>query len=155
MENISKCTSSWVLLLLKEEYTVDESSDMFDMNNMNLTSMKKTMENSWYVLLDILRLWLAELGKNNLDEAVKIGHRKKDLISSCYFAGKKCNIEKDFSSFFFAQYGNCYTYNLHLPEKENFEDTMEELAQNQQFHEDNEESLSGFTGPQVRSLLSG
>ena len=58
-------------------------------------------------------------------------------------------MEKDFSSFFFTQYGNCYTYNLHLPEKENFEDSMEELAQNQQFHEDNEESLSGFTGPQV------
>lgn len=67
--------------------------------------------------------------------------------------GKKCNVEKDFSSFFFAQYGNCYTYNLHLPEKENFEDTMEELAQNQQFHEDNEESLSGFTGPQVERSL--
>ena len=92
MENISKCTSSWVLMLLKEEYTMDENSNMFDVNSMNLTSMKKTMENSWYVLLDILRLWLAELGKNNLEEAVKIGHRKKDLISSCYFAGRILNL---------------------------------------------------------------
>lgn len=47
MENISKCTSSWVLSLLKEEYTVDADSNMFDVNAMNLTSMKKTMENSW------------------------------------------------------------------------------------------------------------
>ena len=88
MENISKCTSSWVLQLLKEEYNVNESSDMFDVNKMNLTSMKKTMENSWVVLLDILRLWVAELGKNNLEDAIQIGHRKTDLISSCHFAGE-------------------------------------------------------------------
>lgn len=57
-----------------------------------------------------------------------IGHQSSDLIKSCYFAGKKCDPDKDFKGTFYPQHGNCFTYAMDSGEAE-------------------KESLSGFTGP--------
>lgn len=69
-------------------------------------------ETPWFILLDLLSSWLAELAKNDPIEARRIGHQSHDLITDCYFAGRECNVAEEFSSFFYNSYGNCYTYNL-------------------------------------------
>ena len=59
-----------------------------------------------------MQSWLADLARKRPDEAMLIGHQPKDMIKSCYFAGKKCEISKDFKSAFYSQHGNCFSYNI-------------------------------------------
>lgn len=70
---------------------------------------------------------LASLSRVSPEKAMAIGHQASDLIKSCYFAGKRCDPEKDFKATFYSQHGNCFTYDMGSGEAE-------------------KESLSGFTG---------
>jgi hypothetical protein len=138
-EGLYRCTGSWVGELLKDELppsalhraasernvTDDDLVDMIA----NLNGENRSSENSWYILLDVLRSWIAELSRKHITDAIEMGHQKRNLISSCFFAGKRCDLDKDLHPFFFSTYGNCYTYNF-------------------QTNDQAKQSLSGFTGPQ-------
>lgn len=71
-----------------------------------------------YILLDQMQSWLANLVRKQPDEAMLIGHQAKDMIKSCFFAGKKCDIKRDFHSAFYSQHGNCFSYNTVTPRAE-------------------------------------
>lgn len=146
-DGLYRCTGSWVGNLLKDELPPSVTHRTFDDQESNNKSIdasnesnvdapsnianeeNRNSENSWYILLDILRSWIAELSRKHIQDAIEIGHQKHDLISSCYFAGKKCDLDKDLHPFFFSTYGNCYTYNFQVDDQA-------------------KQSLSGFTGPQ-------
>lgn len=85
-------------------------------------------ETPWFILIDLLENWLASLSRLSPEKAIAIGHQSRDLIKSCYFAGKRCDPDKDFKATFYSQHGNCFTYSMDSGEAE-------------------KESLSGFTGP--------
>ena len=113
IKQLTSCTGPWVNELL----------------GFNASSQAaQEGETPWYILLDLLENWLANLSREDPEMAKKIGHQKEDLIRSCYFAGKKCDINKDFRTAFYSQHGNCFTYAM---------EGGEALK----------ESLSGFTGP--------
>ena len=134
-EGLYRCTGNWVGELLKDELPRQSHDPPVNSFGIELPTAEvvkeqnRGTENSWYILLDLLRSWIAELSRNQIDQAIQIGHQKKDLISSCYFAGKRCDMDRDLHQIFFSTYGNCYTYNF-------------------QRNENTEQSLSGFTGPQ-------
>ena len=113
INQLTSCTGPWVNELLGFNSTSQAAQEG---------------ETPWYILLDLLENWLANLSREDPEMAHSIGHQSKDLIKSCYFAGKKCDIEKDFKTTFHSQHGNCFTYAM---------DSGESMK----------ESLSGFTGP--------
>ncbi|KAI1292797.1 Degenerin mec-4 [Halotydeus destructor] len=108
---LTTCTGPWVSGLLGVNETTSSSS-----------------ETPWFILLDLMQSWMADLSRKHPDQAKLIGHQAKDMIKSCYFAGKKCNIERDFQSEFYSQHGNCFSYNT--------DEVAAEVLQ------------TGFTGPQ-------
>lgn len=103
LDQLSSCTGPWVNELLG-----------FNQSKADETGVKRLSEGEtpWYILLDLLETWLAHLARNAPDKAKVIGHQAKDMIKSCYFAGKKCDPEKDFKAVFHAQHGNCFTYSM-------------------------------------------
>lgn len=94
IKQLSTCTGPWVNGLL----------------GFNETFAAKG-ETPWFILVDLLQSWLANLGRKHPEEAKLIGHQARDMIRSCSFAGKKCDVERDFRSVFFSQHGNCFSYN--------------------------------------------
>ncbi|RWS14312.1 amiloride-sensitive sodium channel alpha subunit-like protein [Dinothrombium tinctorium] len=119
MRGLSTCTGPWINSILNHNTTPQEHHHD-----------EGVQESPWYILLELLQAWLADMGRNKPSEIQKLGHQKKDLISSCYFAGKRCDIEKEFVHSFHSSYGNCYSYNV---------------LWNKNVKE--KDSLSGFTGP--------
>lgn len=112
------------------------SQQMFQILNNCSTPWIETLKESikkgetpWFLLLDLLSSWLADLAKNHPDHAKEVGHHATDLIQQCIFAGHTCSARADFSHFFYSSYGNCFTYNLHINSTQS------------------QTSLSGFTGP--------
>lgn len=79
-----------------------------------LASLSGKGETPWFVLLELLEAWLASYSQKNPRGAKRIGHQAGDLIKKCYFAGKRCDTQKDFSTFFYNSYGNCFTYNTQM-----------------------------------------
>lgn len=103
LEQLSSCTGPWVNELLGfNQSTEIVGGPPVDANG----------ETPWYILLDLLETWLAHLARNVPEKAKVIGHQAKDMIKACYFAGKKCDPEKDFKAVFHAQHGNCFTYSM-------------------------------------------
>lgn len=118
---ISKCTGPWLESLNKNGLST---------------------ESTWFILLDLLESWLANLARNNAETAIKIGHQIEDLVIGCYFEGKPCDLAKDFKQFFFSSHGNCYSYNIHTPNL-----TGGDWDNNINYNLDDEGSVTGFTGP--------
>lgn len=113
ISQLTSCTRPWV-------------NDLLGFNASSESA--QSGETPWFILLDLLENWLARLSRVSPEKAIAIGHQSKDLIRSCYFAGKRCDPEKDFRPTFYSQHGNCFTYSMDSGEAE-------------------KESLSGFTGP--------
>lgn len=125
---LTSCTRPWV-------------NDLLQFNASSESALAG--ETPWFMLLDLLENWsvplsdrtatqsscrrLASLSRVSPEKAMAIGHQASDLIKSCYFAGKRCDPEKDFRGTFYSQHGNCFTYDMDSGEAE-------------------KESLSGFTG---------
>uniref|UniRef100_T1KCT8 Uncharacterized protein n=1 Tax=Tetranychus urticae TaxID=32264 RepID=T1KCT8_TETUR len=121
LNGLSSCTAPWVRSVLR----VNSSSEKdFDQS-----------ESPWYILLDLLQSWLADLSRHHLSVARQLGHQSSDLIVSCHFAGKKC-YPIEFESIFSSSYGNCYTYNM-----------AESLISSATLSKPSDQKLSGFTGP--------
>ena len=95
LDQLSSCTGPWV-------------NDLLGYN----ASAAKSGETPWYILLDLLETWMANVARSEPEKAQKIGHQAEDLIKTCYFAGKKCDPKKDFKAVFHAQHGNCFTYSM-------------------------------------------
>ncbi|RWS27383.1 amiloride-sensitive sodium channel alpha subunit-like protein, partial [Leptotrombidium deliense] len=119
MKGLSTCTGPWINSILNHNATPAEHGHD-----------ESVKESPWYILLELLQAWLADMGRNKPEDIQKLGHQAHDLIISCYFAGKRCDIEKEFMHSFHSSYGNCYSYNV---------------LWNKNVKE--KDSLSGFTGP--------
>jgi len=113
IRQLTSCTGPWV-------------NELLGFNSSSQAAQEG--QTPWYILLDLLENWLANLSREDPEKAMMIGHQAKDLMRSCYFAGKKCDIQRDFKTTFHSQNGNCFTYAM---------DSGEAMK----------ESLSGFTGP--------
>ena len=113
LDQLSSCTGPWVNELLgfnqSKATDTDGTSDGIDVPKKQPAPEGET---PWYILLDLLETWLAHLARNAPEKAKVIGHQATDMIKSCYFAGKKCDPEKDFKAVFHAQHGNCFTYSM-------------------------------------------
>ncbi|XP_077862769.1 uncharacterized protein LOC144344827 [Saccoglossus kowalevskii] len=54
---------------------------------------------------------LAYVLKLRTDEMHKLGHQLNDFVLHCTFDSVKCDMEKDFLTFYDDRYGNCFQYN--------------------------------------------
>lgn len=113
INQLTSCTGPWVNELLGFNASSEAAQEG---------------QTPWFLLLELLENWSADLSRTDPEKAMKIGHQSKDIIRDCIFAGKKCNIQRDFRTTFYSQHGNCFTYLM---------ESGEALK----------ESMSGFTGP--------